>query len=114
MSSLTRSTALSPAFEGGDGKRHSGSTPSKPRHLCRGVDGLTYCLDLTAHLAWRDFVLRYEGSVLGILWSLPSPAGDLEPDGLVFGKERQKDIEEAHRKEICSTSLARPGWPKLL
>jgi len=47
---LTRSTALSPAFEGGGGKRRSGSTLSlrpelrpraKPRHLCRGVEGLT-------------------------------------------------------------------------
>jgi len=47
---LTRSMALSPAFEGGDGKRRSGSTLSlrpelrprgKPQHLCQGVEGLT-------------------------------------------------------------------------
>jgi hypothetical protein len=53
---LTRSTAPSPAFEGGDGKHRSelalseveGVNPclpagrlSKPRHLYRGVEGLT-------------------------------------------------------------------------
>jgi len=37
---LTRSTALSPALEGRDGKRRLGSTLSEPRHLCRGVEGL--------------------------------------------------------------------------
>jgi hypothetical protein len=42
MEGLTRSTALSPAFEGGDEKRRSGSTLSKLRHLCRGVEGLTF------------------------------------------------------------------------
>ena len=36
---LTRSTALSPAFEGGDSKRRPGSTPSKPRYLCREPKG---------------------------------------------------------------------------
>ena len=38
---LTRSTALSPAFQGGNRKRHSGSTLSEPRHKCRGVGALT-------------------------------------------------------------------------
>jgi clan AA aspartic protease (TIGR02281 family) len=54
MKFLPRSTALSPAFQGGGGKHHSGSTLSpsaslgalslsrgKPRHLYRGVGGLT-------------------------------------------------------------------------
>jgi len=31
----------SPAFQGGDEKRGSGLTPNKPRHSCRGVEGLT-------------------------------------------------------------------------
>ena len=39
---LTRSTALSPAFEGGHGKRRSELALSNPRHLCRGVEGLTF------------------------------------------------------------------------
>jgi putative endonuclease len=38
---LTRSPQLSPAFQGGDKKRGSGFTPNKPRHSCRGVEGLT-------------------------------------------------------------------------
>jgi len=39
--SLTRSPTLSPAFQGGDKKRGSGLTPNKPRHSCRGLEGLT-------------------------------------------------------------------------
>ncbi|MCJ7587083.1 MAG: DUF2079 domain-containing protein [Candidatus Aminicenantes bacterium] len=31
----------SPAFQGGDEKRGSGLTPNKPRHSCRGIEGLT-------------------------------------------------------------------------
>jgi len=38
---LTRSTALNPALKGGDGKRRSGSTLSKPRHICQGVEAST-------------------------------------------------------------------------
>ena len=37
---LTRSPTL-PRLEGGDEKRGSGLTPDKPRHSCRGVEGLT-------------------------------------------------------------------------
>ncbi|PIV23812.1 MAG: hypothetical protein COZ69_03685 [Deltaproteobacteria bacterium CG_4_8_14_3_um_filter_45_9] len=39
---LTHSAAPSPAFEGGVKKRRSGSTLSKPQHLCWGVEGLTF------------------------------------------------------------------------
>jgi hypothetical protein len=39
---LTHSTAPSPAFEGGVKKRRSGSTLSKPQHLCWEVEGLTF------------------------------------------------------------------------
>jgi len=38
----TRSPALGPAFQGGDEKRVSGLTPSRPRHSCRGVEGSTW------------------------------------------------------------------------
>jgi len=38
---LTRSSALNPALKGGDGKRRSGSTLSKPRHICQGVEAAT-------------------------------------------------------------------------
>jgi hypothetical protein len=38
---LTRSPTPSPAFQGGDEKRGSGLAPNKPRHSCRGVEGLT-------------------------------------------------------------------------
>ena len=38
---LTHSTAQNSAFQGGEGKRRSGSILSKSRHLCRGVEGLT-------------------------------------------------------------------------
>jgi len=35
------------AFQGEDGNRHSGSTLSKPRHLCNGVEGLTLPLQFS-------------------------------------------------------------------
>ncbi len=38
---LTHSTAQNSAFQGGEGKRRSGSILSKSRHLCPGVEGLT-------------------------------------------------------------------------
>ena len=38
---LTGSTALSPVLKGGDGKRRSGSTLSKPRHISTGVEAST-------------------------------------------------------------------------
>jgi hypothetical protein len=38
---LTHSVAPSPAFKGGVKRRRSGSTLSKPQHLCWGVEGLT-------------------------------------------------------------------------
>ena len=43
--SLTHSAAPSPAFESGVKKRRSGSTLSKPQHLCWGVEGLTLLLN---------------------------------------------------------------------
>jgi hypothetical protein len=46
LKELTRSTALRTAFEGGDGKRRSGPTLSKPRHICRGAEGLTSGVEL--------------------------------------------------------------------
>jgi len=36
-----RPLMLSPAFQGGAKKRGSGLTPNRPRHSCRGVQGLT-------------------------------------------------------------------------
>ena len=44
--SLTHSAAPSHAFESGVKKRRSGSTLSKPQHLCWGVEGLTYFFKL--------------------------------------------------------------------
>lgn len=38
---------------------------------------LTYHFDLISHLVWRDFVLRYKRSLLGILWSILSPLAQL-------------------------------------
>jgi lipopolysaccharide transport system permease protein len=36
-----------------------------------------YRFDLIRHLVWRDFVLRYKRSVLGVLWSLLPPLAQL-------------------------------------
>jgi hypothetical protein len=43
---LTHSAAPSPTFEGGVKKHCSGSTLSKPQHLCWGVEGLTFPIDV--------------------------------------------------------------------
>ncbi len=37
----------------------------------------SYKLDLIAHLTWRDFLLRYKKSALGVLWSLLPPLAQL-------------------------------------
>lgn len=38
---------------------------------------LAYRLDLITHLVWRDFLLHYKTSALGILWSLIPPLAQL-------------------------------------
>src|SRR3972149_3463733 len=54
---------------------------------------LTYHVDLIRHLAWRDFTLRYKGSVLGILWSLLPPLIQLGVLVFLFRKVIPLDIE---------------------
>jgi lipopolysaccharide transport system permease protein len=41
------------------------------------MQSLTYHFDLVFHLVWREFVLRYKRSTLGILWSLMMPLTQL-------------------------------------
>jgi lipopolysaccharide transport system permease protein len=41
------------------------------------TDSLKYKYDLIRHLVWRDFTLRYKGSLLGIAWSLLPPVAQL-------------------------------------
>jgi ABC-type polysaccharide/polyol phosphate export permease len=38
---------------------------------------LTYRFDLIQHLVWRDFLVRYRKSALGVLWSLVPPLAQL-------------------------------------
>jgi len=38
---------------------------------------LVYAIDLTRHLVWRDFNLRYKRSFLGVLWSMVLPLAQL-------------------------------------
>lgn len=47
---------------------------------------MRYYYDLICHLVWRDFMLRYKGSVLGILWSLVPPFAHLLVLVFLFGK----------------------------
>jgi hypothetical protein len=60
MRFLTRSTALSPAFQDGDGKHHSGSTLSKPRHLYWGVEGLTSLIIVLAFFVPSSYGEMYK------------------------------------------------------
>lgn len=41
------------------------------------MNTFAYRFDLLRHLVWRDFILRYKQSVLGILWSLVLPLAQL-------------------------------------
>ncbi len=40
-------------------------------------ESLIYHFDLISHLVWRDFVLRYKRSALGVLWSILPPLAQL-------------------------------------
>jgi lipopolysaccharide transport system permease protein len=46
----------------------------------------SYRFDLICHLVWRDFVLSYKRSVLGVLWSLMSPLTQLLVLVFLFGR----------------------------
>jgi homopolymeric O-antigen transport system permease protein len=50
----------------------------------RQTSSLRYYLDLTWHLTQRDFILRYKGSVLGILWVIVIPLMQLMTLVFVF------------------------------
>ena len=82
------------------------------------MNTLTYRFDLIRHLAWRDFVLRYKGSVLGILWSLLPPLAQLLVLVFLFGKIVPLNIEAYPAFVFCgllpwtwfSTSLNSAGY----
>ena len=52
------------------GQHAPGSPRSRPGRL-------VYAMDLTRHLVWRDFNLRYKRSFLGVLWSMVLPLAQL-------------------------------------
>ncbi len=54
---------------------------------------LAYRLDLILHLCRRNFLLRYKGSLLGVLWSLLVPFSQLLVLVFVFGKILPLQIE---------------------
>jgi cobalt/nickel transport system permease protein len=95
---LTRSTALSPAFEGGDGKRRSGSNLSKPRHLCRGGEGLTPAVFLATFLS----LLVSTSSMIGVVSLGASHYEEMIHQGDrrgIFEFELSKEKRDQHEKE---------------
>jgi lipopolysaccharide transport system permease protein len=82
------------------------------------MNSVTYHFDLIRHLAWRDFVLRYKGSVLGILWSLLPPLAQLLVLVFLFGRVVPLNIEAYPAFVFCgllpwiwfSTSLNSAGY----
>jgi len=54
---------------------------------------LLYSIDLILHLSRRNFLLRYRGSLLGVLWSLLVPFSQLLVLVFVFGKVLPLQIE---------------------
>ena len=67
-----------------------GDVPWPRRHP---ADTLLYQADLIWHLTRRNFLLRYKGSFLGILWSLFVPLSQLLVLVFVFGKVVPLKIE---------------------
>jgi lipopolysaccharide transport system permease protein len=57
------------------------------------MNSVTYRIDLIRHLVWRDFVLRYKGSVLGVLWYLLPPLAQLLVLVFLFGRVVPLNIE---------------------
>ena len=55
---------------------------------------IEYPFDLLSHLVWRDFVLRYKRSLLGVLWSLLLPLAQLAVLVLVFEKVVPLNIKD--------------------
>ena len=64
--------------------------PWQQRHL---VIKLLYHVDLIWHLTKRNFLIRYKGSALGVLWSLLVPLSQLLVLVYVFGKVVPLKIE---------------------
>jgi lipopolysaccharide transport system permease protein len=64
--------------------------PWKQRH---SVNTLLYHLDLILHLTRRNFLVRYKGSSLGVLWSLLVPLSQLFVLVFIFGKVVPLNIE---------------------
>lgn len=54
---------------------------------------ITYQLDVILHLGWRNFILRYKGSALGVLWSLVTPLSQLLIFSFIFEKVIRLEIE---------------------
>jgi dTDP-4-amino-4,6-dideoxygalactose transaminase len=121
--SLTRSAALSPTFEGGDGKRRSGSTLSlrpelrprgKPRHLWWGVEGLTFLRSRQGHASTTrgsgaPFGPDRASHALGLEWTCPMTALNRK---LALHNLR-RSLESAdlrrHQAEVYSKELVEPG-----
>ncbi|MEW6258870.1 MAG: ABC transporter permease [Thermodesulfobacteriota bacterium] len=72
--------------------------PSPPKRnafhsVLSDLSSLTYHFDLILHLCRRNFLLRYKGSLLGVLWSLLVPFSQLLVLVFVFGKILPLQIE---------------------
>lgn len=57
------------------------------------MNSLTYNYDLISHLSKRNFILRYKGSSLGVLWSLGQPLAQLLVFVFLFQKVIPLGIE---------------------
>jgi lipopolysaccharide transport system permease protein len=73
--------------------RHGGENLNPLRSRSRHFIFLTYQFDVITHLVARNFVLRYKGSALGVLWSLLVPLSQLLVFAFIFGKVLPLDIE---------------------
>lgn len=72
---------------------NSSDNMAAPRQRRHTVSTLLYHADLILHLSRRNFLLRYKGSTLGVLWSLLVPLSQLLVLVFVFGKVVPLNIE---------------------
>lgn len=58
------------------------------------MNSITYNFDLIRHLVRCDFIMRYKGSILGVLWSLMLPLAQLLVLVFLFQRVVPLDIED--------------------
>ncbi len=110
---LTHSAAPGPAFEGGVRKRRSGSTLSKPEHLCWGVEGLTLLIRGAGEIASGVAHRLHRSHFRICMLEIPHPlAVRREVSFCEAIYEGEKEVEGVRAKLISTPEEIRSIWKK--